>query len=314
MVSRAAVRKRRVTPQTDARTTSQIPLYPMTDRHSLTYKDTPASSSQSSSPGHLSSSSNPGSSATRMPSTPSATAVVTEDAASSADPVNKSAIIVGVVLGVVIVAITLWLVYFCVKRRRKRIRDEATKPEQEHWLPGQGYPEPNQGLGIYPDQYYSAALDASNTAENKQVSSGTVSRDMGHIGRKIAPHSPWSFVLLSKRDGPVHSSDSSPNNGGLYPSPTVPSELSAEPSPKAELSPNPEALEINRSRTPDQETPTTDGHPSPRRPREATKMRSNLEVSDDEDRRRGSHVLSWMSYGNGAAGPTIGGASVGQEQ
>lgn len=32
-------------------------------------------------------------------------------------------------------------------------------------------------------------------------------------------------------------------------------------------------------------------------------MRSNLEVSDEDDKRRGSHVMSWMSYSNGAAGP-----------
>ncbi|KAL8777638.1 MAG: hypothetical protein Q9213_007776 [Squamulea squamosa] len=346
MAIAAAVRKRRVLRQADARTTSQAPMNPMIDRHSLTHRaiistntplsaaatsssskvtkvvtgepttvfvnlsdarlttNTPAPSTQSYSPDRLSSSSNPGSKATRISSTPAATAVVTGDATTSADPVNKTPIIVGVVVGVLFITIALWLVWFCVRRRKKRIRDEATKHEQEHWLPGHGYPGSDQSLGIYSSSHYSAALDASDTARNKQISSGLGSRESG---KKRPPYSPRSFVFPSKHDGSVPSSESSPDSGGLFPSSTIPSELSAESSPKAELSPNPEALEINRSRPPDQKTPTTGGHPSPRRPPEATEMRPNLEISDDEDRRRGSHVMSWMSseQQDRAQGPSL---------
>ncbi|KAI4266697.1 MAG: hypothetical protein L6R38_008597 [Xanthoria sp. 2 TBL-2021] len=190
---------------------------------------------------------------------------------SSSNSTSKTPIIIGMVVGVVVAAIAVWLIWFGARRRRKRIRDEATKPEREHWLQGQPSPGSDQGLGIYSERYYSAAS------------------------------------VPSKQDGSVPSSQSSPNSGGLFPSPGVPSELSAEPSPKPELSPNPETLEINKAR--DQSglssegTPTTDSHPSPRHPAGATEMRSNLEVSDEDDKRRGSHVMSWMSYSNGAAGP-----------
>ncbi|CAL8584371.1 hypothetical protein XPA_009973 [Xanthoria parietina] len=184
---------------------------------------------------------------------------------------SKTPIIIGAVLGVVVAAVVIWLVWFGVRRKRKRIRDEATKPEREHWLQGQPLPGSDQSPGFYSDGHYSAAS------------------------------------VPSKRGGSAPSSQSSPNNGGVFPSPVVASELSAEPSPKPELSPNPETLEINKardqSRLSSQSTSTTDRHPSPRHPASGIEMRSNLEVSDEEDVRRGSHVMSWMSYANGAAGP-----------
>ncbi|KAL8671169.1 MAG: hypothetical protein Q9168_004322 [Polycauliona sp. 1 TL-2023] len=195
---------------------------------------------------------------------------------------SRTPIIVGVVVGVVVAAIAIWLVWVVVKRRRKRIRDEATKPEREQW--SQGPPDTGHGLGI----------------------------SSGHNAHDEAPHSPWSYMYSPKQDESVPSSESSPNNGGIFPSPIVPSELSAEPSPKAELSPNPETLEINKARYPSgvsrPDTPSTYSNPSPRHPPGGPEMRSNLEVSDEEDRRRGSHVMSWMSYGSGAAGPAGSGA------
>ncbi|KAI4223079.1 MAG: hypothetical protein L6R36_005681 [Xanthoria steineri] len=202
--------------------------------------------------------------------TAAAETATTANGNSSSNSPSKTPIIIGAVLGVVVGAVVIRLVWLGV-RRRKRIRDEATKPEGEHWLQGQPLPGSDQSPGFYSDGYYSAAS------------------------------------VPSKQGGSAPSSQSSPNNGGVFPSPVVPSELSAEPSPKPELSPNPETLEINKardqSRLPSQSTSTTDGQPSPRHPAGGIEMRSNLEVSDEEDMRRGSHVMSWMSYANGAAGP-----------
>lgn len=68
---------------------------------------------------------------------------------SSSNSPSKTPIIVGAVLGVVVAAVVIWLVWFGVRRRRKRIRDEATKPEREHWLPGQPLPGSDQSPGFY---------------------------------------------------------------------------------------------------------------------------------------------------------------------
>lgn len=157
-------------------------------------------------------------------------------------------------------------------------------------------------------RYYSTALGSPDTMENRQGPSNTGLGSTGQSRQKRAPHSPWSFMFPSKHDGSIPSPESSPNSGSVFPSPTVPTELSAEPSPKAELSPNPESLEINRSRLSSKGMPTIGGHTSTQHAPEATEMRCNLDVSDDDDKRRGSHVMSWMSYGNGAAGPAGGAA------
>ncbi|KAL8875029.1 MAG: hypothetical protein Q9198_006559 [Flavoplaca austrocitrina] len=210
----------------------------------------------------------------------SSATVAAETAATEGETSSSKVTSTPIIVGVVAAAIAIWLIWFGVRRRRRRIRDEATKREREDWL--QGSPESGQGLGI------SSGQDEHNRA----------------------PHSPWSYMYPSKQDGSVPSSESSPNNGGLFPSPIVPSELSAEPSPKPELPPHPETLEINKTRhrsgLSSQGTPITASHPSPGHPPESTEMRSNLEVSDEEDKRRGSHVMSWMTYSNGAAGPASG--------
>lgn len=67
---------------------------------------------------------------------------------------NKTPIIIGVVVGAVVAAIAIWLIWFGARRRRKRIRDEATKPEREHWLQGQPSPGSDQGLGVYSGEYH----------------------------------------------------------------------------------------------------------------------------------------------------------------
>ncbi|KAL8650199.1 MAG: hypothetical protein Q9226_005240 [Calogaya cf. arnoldii] len=212
-----------------------------------------------------------------------ATTAAAVSGTSSSSSTSKTPIIIGVVVGVVVAAIAIWLVWFGVRKKRRRIRDEATKPKRDHWL--QGSPESEQRLGI---------------------SSGM----QGRIGHDGLPHSPMSYMYPSKQEVSVPSSESSPNNGGLFPSPGVPLELSVEPSPRPELSLNPEILEINKARDQaglfHQGTPTTDSHPSPRNVADSTEMRSNLEVSDEENKRRGSHVMSWMSYSNGTAGPAHG--------
>lgn len=62
---------------------------------------------------------------------------------------SKTPIIIGAVLGVVVAAVVIWLVWFGVRRKRKRIRDEATKSEREHWLQGQPLPGSDQSPGFY---------------------------------------------------------------------------------------------------------------------------------------------------------------------
>ncbi|KAI4274947.1 MAG: hypothetical protein LQ337_003553 [Flavoplaca oasis] len=258
--------------------TSTYPLEVNTPRRTIASTSTPTVQSSSATQASLPTSETL--SASQSSATVAAETAATEEGTSSSKSTSTTPIIIGAVVGLVASAIAIWLVWLGVRRRRRRIRDEATKPEREDWL--QGSPESGQGLGI------SSGQDEHNRT----------------------PHSPWSYMYPSKQDGSVPSSESSPNNGGLFPSPTVPSELSAEPPPKPELPPHPETLEINKTRhrsgLSTQGTPTTASHPSPGHPPESSEMRSNLEVSDEEDKRRGSHVMSWMTYSNGAAGPAPG--------
>ncbi|KAI4100656.1 MAG: hypothetical protein L6R37_005319 [Teloschistes peruensis] len=105
----------------------------------------------------------------------------------------------------------------------------------------------------------------------------------------------------------VPSALSSPaNHEGFQPtSPALVSELSGQSTPTPELSPNPERLQINRGRP---RTSTVvegvDGILPVPKVSENGRMRPNLEMTGDEHSGgKPSHVTSWMSYGNGAAGP-----------
>lgn len=79
---------------------------------------------------------------------PTATADTTVGVHSSS-PTNKIPIIVAVIVGVVASALVLCLIRYCVKRRKRRIREEASKVGREHWLLGHGSPEPDRALGVY---------------------------------------------------------------------------------------------------------------------------------------------------------------------
>lgn len=106
---------------------------------------------------------------------------------------SKIPIIIGALLGVVVAAVVVWLVWFGVRRRRKRIRDEATKPEGEHWLQGQPLPGSDQSPGFYsgechgrvyvevrllrPDASFSRVGNHNQSSRSTHVTSGKGNRE-----------------------------------------------------------------------------------------------------------------------------------------
>lgn len=88
--------------------------------------------------------------------TAAAETATTANGNSSSNSPSKTPIIIGAVLGVVVGAVVIRLVWLGV-RRRKRIRDEATKPEGEHWLQGQPLPGSDQSPGFYSGECHGRA-------------------------------------------------------------------------------------------------------------------------------------------------------------
>ncbi|KAL8803631.1 MAG: hypothetical protein Q9182_003046 [Xanthomendoza sp. 2 TL-2023] len=227
----------------------------------------------------------------------------TSNGNSSSGPARKIPIIVGVAGGVVAAAIAMWLIWrngntgFRDMVGRKQIRGLESMEITPHT---KSQPSPGLLTEHGGDGYYSASLGPSELTNDKRAPSQTNSSEVIGARNKQIPYSPQSILFSTKEEESVPSSPLLPNSGGFLPSPTVRSELSAEPSPKPELSPNPEKLEINKwqqqSGQWNMDPPTTDSHLSPRDIPEASAMRANLEVSDEGDRRRFSHVMSWMSY------------------
>ncbi|KAL8737577.1 MAG: hypothetical protein Q9181_001555 [Wetmoreana brouardii] len=233
------------------------------------------------------------------------------DDGSSTHSVSKTPIIARVVVGVVLVLLIGWFTWFCVRRRKRKssASEEAKRLEREQCLPISDTMKPGQGLGVYGDDYYSAANMPSSHAGDEQPTSGRSFGEAGNNGERRFPYSPQSLLHPSTHDGSLASSQSSPNSYGHFPtgaSPALLSELSGESCPTPELSPNPERLQINSS--PRQSSysmiPNQDSDSRPPDPSENPRMQPNLETSRDDTDRRGSHVMSWMSYGEGAAGPT----------
>lgn len=161
------------------------------------------------------------------------------------------------------------------------------------------------------DGYYSAAGSPSSFTHHGQTNCSDNPGNVASAIERQAPNSPQSLLHLSVNDTPAQSSTSSPNVYGLFPagaSPALPSEMSGVSSPTPELSPNPERLQINQPRS-SSSIFDVDGcrrqvQPVPSSADEANGMQPNLGTSHDNRNSGNSHVMSWMSYDDGAAGPT----------
>lgn len=153
------------------------------------------------------------------------------------------------------------------------------------------------------DDYYTAAGSHFPLPDHEPTDDNTLQE--GGV-KKQAPYSPQSFLRPSMKDMSAPSSKSSPNNYGLFPgcASSLPSEMSGASSPRPELSPNPERSQINQSRAAspqfkagrnDQVIPPSSNEGNP--------MKPNLRISHDDHEGGNKHVMSWMSYEEGAAGP-----------
>lgn len=159
------------------------------------------------------------------------------------------------------------------------------------------------------DDYYSSAGIPSGSVRDARTDPGKRTKRNETDVERGFPYSPQSLVHASTHDDSAPSSLSSPNNQGLFPtSPALLSELSGESSPTPELSPNPERSQINSSQRDSGHStmgvPSQQGNLGPQHLTENPRMQPNLGMSRDNKGRRGSHVMSWMSYGDGDAGPT----------
>ncbi|KAL8821249.1 MAG: hypothetical protein Q9223_000674 [Gallowayella weberi] len=167
---------------------------------------------------------------------------------SSSGPASKIPIIIGVVTGVVAAAIAICLVWQNESTGFQDMvgRNQIRGLECMEIIP-RTMSERSPGLltGHGGDGYYSAALGPSEFTNDQRARFRKDSREVTEAGSKQFPYSPQSILFPTKEES-VPSSPSLPNSGGSFASPTVRSELSAEPSPKPKLSPNPEKLEINK--------------------------------------------------------------------
>lgn len=158
------------------------------------------------------------------------------------------------------------------------------------------------------ENYYSAAGSYSGLPRRRSRDGSAPRSGEESDIRKQAPYSPHSLLHPSVYDVSAPSSNSSPNNYGLFPtsaSPALPSEMSGASSPKPERSPNPERSLINKPQPTSSTLVIDQGehiHPPPTDA--ANPMQSNLGISHDERTGGNKHVMSWMSYEDGAAGPT----------
>ncbi|KAL9580393.1 MAG: hypothetical protein Q9203_006322 [Teloschistes exilis] len=174
-------------------------------------------------------------------------------------------------------------------------------PQQQH-LPS--LEQGSQKLGRYGDAYYSAAGAISGFANEMQQAK---TERPGNELKDQPPNSLTSPQHPMTHASSVPSALSSPaNHGGFQPtSPALVSELSGQSTPTPELSPNPGRLQINHCRP--RTSTVVEGVdailPVPK-VSENGRMRPNLEMTGDEHSGgKPSHVTSWMSYGEGAAGP-----------
>ncbi|KAL9011478.1 MAG: hypothetical protein Q9173_003677 [Seirophora scorigena] len=225
-----------------------------------------------------------------------------ETASASSGP-KKAHIIIGVVVGILVATAGLWLVWRC-KKKKSSTTKEGKKQADEKWTSTQNPPIAGLGLGVYGDEYYSAAGSHTNSPTRGEMEPGSsTDRARDSLGRQ-ALYSPQSLLQPSVIDVSPPSSNTSPNNHGLFPPGVPPSEISGEPSATPELSPNPEASQINRYLPASSHISVGGsgqcGQASRPLRQDETGMRPNLAISHDN---QGSHVMSWMSY-EGGVGPS----------
>lgn len=155
------------------------------------------------------------------------------------------------------------------------------------------------------DGYYSAAGSHPNSSHHGAGPSTTNATAGDGVGNQ-APYSPQSFLQPSINDVSAPSTTSSPNNYGRFPSGVPPSEMSGESPATPELSPNPDAPQINKS-GPGSPNSHNGGMGQGGQRTALTSdeaMRPNLEISHDSWNGGRNHVMSWMSYEGVPAGPT----------
>ena len=160
-------------------------------------------------------------------------------------------------------------------------------------------------MSIAGDYYSRAALPSGAPSEPAKSGSDLPRHDEDRV--KAYLQSPGSPPDVSIRHTSTPSSLASPRNHGSFPtSPGLVSELSGEPSPVPELSPDPQRSSINRSPRVISHAEVTNNQSQTSKPVkdvEESRMRPNLGVSGDEGPKRSEHVMSWMSHQNGDAGP-----------
>ncbi|KAL9595205.1 MAG: hypothetical protein Q9179_005071 [Wetmoreana sp. 5 TL-2023] len=199
----------------------------------------------------------------------------------------------------------LSLIFVMDERNMRQTHVVITTP-QTHGANGNAH----AATDTMPDDYYSTANMPPSHAGDEQPTSGSSFGEAGNNGARRFPYSPQSLLHPSNPEGSLPSSQSSPNNYGHFPagaSPALLSELSGESCPTPELSPNPDRLQINHSSPCPSNYSTMPKQDSDSRrpnPSENLRMQPNLVTSGDNLDRRGGHVMSWMSYGESAAGPT----------
>ncbi|KAL8935585.1 MAG: hypothetical protein Q9216_005352 [Gyalolechia sp. 2 TL-2023] len=246
---------------------------------------------------------NPSHSGTKSTNQPTASTIApltAEDGESSGSSSPKTTpIIVGVVLGVVVALLGILLTWHCMKRKRRLAMEEAKKDKRERWPLQDGPPPWGNIIGRYGVGSHSVSPHHEPTDDNTLQEGGA---------RKQAPYSPQSLLHPSMNDVSVPSSNSSPNNYGLFPagaSSALPSEMSGASSPRPELSPNPERWQINQVRAVSPHFKASQNKQAVQPcSDEGNPMKPNLGISHGNRKEGNKHVMSWMSYEDGAAGPT----------
>ncbi|KAL8926879.1 MAG: hypothetical protein Q9208_002688 [Pyrenodesmia sp. 3 TL-2023] len=208
-------------------------------------------------------------------------------------------------------------------RRRTSTAKEARKQADEKWAPARNQPGSGHGLGVYgskhlqrprdgekgyrfndsfdllTDDYYSAAgahVHPTPTHHGQNHDGTSIDREGDGAGKQ-APYSPRSFLQPSVNHTSAPSTNSSPNSYAVFTGGELSSEMSGEPIPTPELSPNPERSQINRprpeaSKVQMAETGRDKPYDRAQKSTEADEMRPNLEVPQHYGNGERDHVMT----------------------
>ncbi|KAI4241434.1 MAG: hypothetical protein LQ352_007458 [Teloschistes flavicans] len=244
---------------------------------------------------------------TVLPPTSTSNSTIAEVGGSSSTQKSTIPLAVGIVAGVPAFFVALWLIWrYFIKRESAEIKEKkrllvlrSVLLQGQQRLSQQQNSQAHGLYGVTDDYFYAGGLPYGFASDTQPASTEGPGIEL----KDLPPKSPRSSQQAVTHDTPRLPAT---HDGMRTTSPAVVSELSGQSSPPPELSPNAGRLPINRGR---RQPPTMVEDVDAILPVVANnaqygRMRPNLDNSGEE--RSGvskSHVMSWMSYGEGAAGP-----------